>query len=58
MFEKREKNPKTYLQDDGELTRIPHLIPAIGTVFDITLLVLITELLTEYCMVYRSCNYN
>ena len=58
MFEKREKNPNTYLQDDGELTRILILIPVIGTVFDTILFVLIPELLTEYYMVKRSCNYN
>ena len=33
MFEIRENNPYTYLQDDGELTRLPILIPVIGTVF-------------------------
>ena len=58
MFEKREKNPNTCLQDDGELTRIPILIPVIGTVFNTILFVLIPELLTEYYMVKRSCNYN
>ena len=58
MFEIRENNPNTYLQDDGELTRIPILIPVVGTVFDTILFVLIPELLTEYYMVKRSCSYN
>ena len=58
MFGKREKNPNTYLQDDGELTRISILIPVIGIVFDTILFVLIPELLTEYYMIKRSCNYN
>ena len=53
-----KKNPNTYLQDDGELARISNLIPVIGTVFDTILFVLIPELLTEYYMVKRSCNYN
>ena len=56
MFEKCEKNPNTYLQDDGELTRIPVLIPVIDTDFDTILFVLILEFLTEYYMVKRSCN--
>ena len=58
MFEKREKNPNSYLQDDGELTRISILIPVIGFVFDTILFVLIPELLTENYMIKRSCNYN
>ena len=58
MFEKREKNPNTYLEDDGELTRILILISMIGTVTDTILFVLIPELLTENYMVKRSCNYN
>ena len=47
MPEKREKNPNTHHQDDGELTRIPIVIPVIGTVFDTIVFVLIPELLTE-----------
>ena len=58
MFEKREKNPNTYLEDDGELTRILILISMIGTVTGTILFVLIPELLTENYMVKRSCNYN
>ena len=58
MFDKREKNHNTDLQDDGELTRIPILIPVIGTVFDTVLFDLIPELLTECYMAKRSCNYN
>ena len=33
MFEKHEKNHNTYLQVDGELTRIPILIPVIATIY-------------------------
>ena len=44
MFEKRENNPNTYLQDDEELARIPILITVIGTVFDTILFALIPQL--------------
>ena len=47
MPEKREQNRNTHHQDDGELTRIPIVIPVIGTVFDTIVFVLIPELLTE-----------
>ena len=59
MFEKRENNPNTYLQDNEELARIPILITVIGTVFDTILFALIPQLFdtsAEYYMVKRSCN--
>ena len=57
MFGKREKNPNSYPQGGGELCRIPILMPVIGLVFDTILIVLIPELLTQYYMLQRSCNY-
>ena len=37
--------------------RIPILMPVMGLVFDTILIVLIPELLTQYYMLQRSCNY-